>query len=245
MYNKAATNLRPPRPPFDWTTISHYNFLDEFELLKDTRNDVSERPWTQSDIRELMRQLRRIDRAREEVVCCTVQAQRLYTSIADEHDVFRAVLEKMEVAKDPLYAVMYDFCERRVNVNMCHIERLQQMAGLPGFAGSLARGHRKSSSFMPSSSTPSLSTPSLSTPSSSTPSSSMSDPIASLPARAILTPAPTSPTARGQPDVVLRTPAASLTNVHSTVDDSSDEDEEEVQGDIGGLVEYMSQASSK
>ncbi|GBE83750.1 hypothetical protein SCP_0508060 [Sparassis crispa] len=40
VYNAAAGVLNPPRPTLDWAKISHYSFLDEFDLLHDTRNDI-------------------------------------------------------------------------------------------------------------------------------------------------------------------------------------------------------------
>jgi hypothetical protein len=35
-YNAAAMALSPPCPTVDWSKVSHYGFLDEFSLLRDT-----------------------------------------------------------------------------------------------------------------------------------------------------------------------------------------------------------------
>lgn len=35
-YNEAASEIDPPRPPLEWSRVSHYNFLDEFNLLRET-----------------------------------------------------------------------------------------------------------------------------------------------------------------------------------------------------------------
>jgi hypothetical protein len=42
-YNAAATALNPPMPTIDWTTVSHYKFLEEFPLLRNTSQDLSDK----------------------------------------------------------------------------------------------------------------------------------------------------------------------------------------------------------
>ena len=43
-YNTAATHLEPPRPPISWEAVSHINFLEEFNLLHNTRQDIRDKP---------------------------------------------------------------------------------------------------------------------------------------------------------------------------------------------------------
>ena len=50
-YNAAAAELVPPHSPISWETVSHINFLEEFNLLHDTRQDIHEKPWSQPAIR--------------------------------------------------------------------------------------------------------------------------------------------------------------------------------------------------
>src|SRR5258705_13616107 len=40
-YNTAATQLDLPRPPINWEAVSHINFLEEFNLLHNMCQDVS------------------------------------------------------------------------------------------------------------------------------------------------------------------------------------------------------------
>ena len=54
-YNTAATQLVPPRPPISWEAVSHINFLEDFNLLHDTRQDIHQKKWSQPAIRELMK----------------------------------------------------------------------------------------------------------------------------------------------------------------------------------------------
>jgi len=67
VYNQAAASLNPPRPSLDWTTVSHYSFLDEFNLLQDTQQDIHNRRWAKPAVRATMKQDLRVKRAFEEI----------------------------------------------------------------------------------------------------------------------------------------------------------------------------------
>ncbi|TFY51052.1 hypothetical protein EVJ58_g10764 [Rhodofomes roseus] len=143
-YNTAAQALKPPRPQLDWTTVSNYNFIEEFALLQDTRDgeDVRRKPWAQPLAREVMKQAKRIERAREEVVRCNVEARRLYTHVLDEDALFTRVLQELQRKDDALYGAVEDFCTRRRHINNQHLSRLQQLSKVKGFNGNVTRGVR-------------------------------------------------------------------------------------------------------
>ncbi|KAH9951708.1 hypothetical protein B0H21DRAFT_842744 [Amylocystis lapponica] len=201
VYNTAATALDPPRPTLDWSKVSHYSFLDEFNLLHDTNNDVREKPWARPAIRETMKQARRIDRAREELIRCNVEARRLRTSIHDEDSLFTTTLAKLRDEKSPLFEAVNVFCQRRRNVNALHIARLQQLERLEDFSGDLSLGRRKGS---------------LAATATSSDSTASAQPSSGSPA-----------VARNELDD----------------EDILEEDEDDIEGDIGGLVEYLSNLS--
>ena len=69
-YNQAALAMNPTRPTIDWARVSHYTFIEEFSLLRDTRNDLHAKDWSRPEVRETMRLARRLDRAGEEVCEC-------------------------------------------------------------------------------------------------------------------------------------------------------------------------------
>ncbi|KAH9916348.1 hypothetical protein B0H21DRAFT_703065 [Amylocystis lapponica] len=190
-YNAAATALNPPRATLDWSKVSHYSFLDEFNLLRDTDNDVREKPWARPAVRETMKQARRVDRAQEELVRCNVEARRLCTAIYDEEIMFEEVLARLKAEKSPMYGAVEEFCYRRRNINALHVARLQQLETLEDFSGDLSPGQRKGS------------------PRTVPPSSHVANP----------------PTSDGQ-------------------DQGEDEEpDDDFEGDIGGLVEYISNLS--
>ena len=114
-YNAAAAALTPPRPPVDWSRVSHYGFLEEFHLLQDTRNDIRTKQWSLPHIRNLMKLRQRVVRAGEELQRCTVELRRLHTSIRDEQALFRRVL--LDRSGTLIHGAIEDYVIRRSNVN--------------------------------------------------------------------------------------------------------------------------------
>ncbi|THU95263.1 hypothetical protein K435DRAFT_819798 [Dendrothele bispora CBS 962.96] len=106
-YNTAALALIPRRPTLDWSKVSHFSFLDQFNILQDTRHGLFEKPWSKTVVRELMKKHRRVTRAREEIIRCNVELQRLHTSILDENRHFIAVLAQLKSSE--MYGPVHDY----------------------------------------------------------------------------------------------------------------------------------------
>ena len=53
------------RPALDFDKVTHYDFLEQFTLLQDTRNDIRNRLWAQPLIRKTMRTAHGRDCSRE------------------------------------------------------------------------------------------------------------------------------------------------------------------------------------
>ncbi|KAJ3727628.1 hypothetical protein C8R42DRAFT_694106 [Lentinula raphanica] len=140
-YNNAAASLG--RPTLDWSQVTHYSFLDQFNILQDTRHSVLDKPWADPVIRHLMKQHRRVLRAREEIVRCNVEIRRLHTSIVDEDKHFSQVLERLR--ETPIYHPVHEFIHCRCAVNRLLLSRLHQTQALSGFTGHLTPGQRKGS----------------------------------------------------------------------------------------------------
>ena len=136
-YNVAALSLTPPRPTVDWKKVSHYSFLDEFALLHDTRDDVRQRPWATPVSQQIIRRSCRIECVREQLIRSRVEAQRLFTWIADEGETFTRVVEKLTVSNSLALQPVLDYIERRTAINSRHIIRLQQLEELANFGVSL------------------------------------------------------------------------------------------------------------
>ena len=139
-YNTAAAALDPPGKVLDWDNVSHYSFLEEFPLLKDTRNDIAAKKWAQPLVREMIRTARRIDRAKEELERVHREAHRVHTSIQDEEAHFSSVLARLEAREDPAYLAVLEYCSRRRATNSHVLAHLQRLFELQGYAGKTSPG---------------------------------------------------------------------------------------------------------
>ncbi|KAH9846255.1 hypothetical protein C2E23DRAFT_872456 [Lenzites betulinus] len=129
-YNAAAAALDPPRPKLEWDSISHYQLLEEFDLLSETRADIWEKQWAQPAVRETLRLARRLARAREEITQVHVEAHRVHTHIRDENAKFMVVLQELSDGNS------------RIRANAHLLAQLKKLYKLPGFSGDLTPGKR-------------------------------------------------------------------------------------------------------
>ncbi|KAF9487279.1 hypothetical protein BDN71DRAFT_1485354 [Pleurotus eryngii] len=158
-YNKAAAALNPPRPELDWSEVSHYSFLEEFTLLRETHQDILSKPWAKPAIREAIKQSHRLKRAREEVDQCNLETRRLLTAILDEHSLFIEVLQKLETSNPPLHGAVSEYCTCRRHINNTILHRISQIHTLAGFTGDPSFGTRKGAVSLPADATASLDSP--------------------------------------------------------------------------------------
>ena len=139
-YNTAAARMNPPRDPLDWAKVSNYGFIEEFVMLRNTRNDIAEKPWVKPVFREMLKMRHRIARANEEMTRCNVEIRRVYTAVCDEHIMFSQVLRGLESTNDLLYGPLLDFVTRRKAVNRALLKRVEDVHSLHGFTGDRTRG---------------------------------------------------------------------------------------------------------
>ena len=144
-YNRATRALDPPQPPLDWTQVSHYSFLNEFNLLRNTCHDISNAPWANPVVREAIKKHLRVRRAREEIDRWNIKVRRLFTSIYNEDQKLNNVL-KVLVDKDNLIlGATREYCTRCHRVNAFLLERIKCIFSLDGFIGTSTPGSRKGS----------------------------------------------------------------------------------------------------
>jgi hypothetical protein len=139
-YNTAAAQLHPPRPPINWESISHINFLEEFNLLHDTRQDIRKKQWSQPAVRELMKLSQRVKCAHEEIERCHIAIRRLYTAIYDENNFFRLTLSRLQTGDSLVYGAVHDFTTRRQRVNNLLLSRLNALTSSFNYSGDTSRG---------------------------------------------------------------------------------------------------------
>ncbi|CAK5261820.1 unnamed protein product [Mycena citricolor] len=96
--NAAGARLTPARKPIAWADIVHTASLAEFDLLRETRADIRNLPWTQPLRREAASLYFGIKRAEEEIIRLNVEIKRVITAMLDEHvDLYRAITSHLVV----------------------------------------------------------------------------------------------------------------------------------------------------
>jgi len=144
-YNRAACALDPPRPALDWSQVSHYSFLDEFNLLRNTRHDISSAPWADPVVHEAIKKFLRVRRAREEIDQCNIEVRRLLTSIYDEDSRFDNIIGGLIDKNDVVLGATREYCVHCRRVNSLLLERISSIFSIDGFTGNRALGSRKGS----------------------------------------------------------------------------------------------------
>ncbi|KAJ7790236.1 hypothetical protein B0H14DRAFT_3094724 [Mycena olivaceomarginata] len=121
-YNKVALSMEPPMPTLDWDQVVNYGFLGDFDLLRDTTDSISSRPWTRRSYRLAMDSYFKILRAREEIQRLNIEIKQLKET-------------------DPLLAVQVTrYRQQRGRSDLYHMHRFWALAKVPGFTGSVVPG---------------------------------------------------------------------------------------------------------
>ncbi|KIN95222.1 hypothetical protein M404DRAFT_34342 [Pisolithus tinctorius Marx 270] len=118
-YNTAAHAMDPPHRILKWDEVVEYAFITEFDLLRDARQDVSQRPWTTLAGRSAMDHYFKLLHAREEIERLEVEARRLLMYLRDEER-------------------FLDESEQQARFTSQHLKCLHDITKLPGYKGSLS-----------------------------------------------------------------------------------------------------------
>jgi hypothetical protein len=139
-YNTAARLLPTPRRQLDWKEVVEYAFLADFDLLRDARQNVSDRPWATPAGRLAMDLYFKIERAHEEIPRLNVEIRRVVTYIRDEDRCLRYWETKVSEtdARLALHIKLYRMERGRFNPH--HKRRIRDIAKLKGFSGNILPG---------------------------------------------------------------------------------------------------------
>ncbi|KAF7979794.1 hypothetical protein HWV62_40842 [Athelia sp. TMB] len=139
-YNAAALVLDPPRPMLNAQEVIKYAFLSDFDLLRDTRQDIRKRPWATPTGRKAIDQYFKLLRAPEEITRCNNEIRRIVTHLRDEEAYLKYHEERIRLS-DPILAhqiAIHRLVRGRFNNH--HRRRLAAIGRLEGFSGSLEPG---------------------------------------------------------------------------------------------------------
>lgn len=142
-YNEAAASMVPPRPALTWETVVKAVDIADFDILKDTRQDIRILEWAQPANREGMVMYFQIKRAKEEINRLNVEIRRLLTFLYDDHvDHFRAIHANKTLNPSLSHEIFLRW-QYRSKIHEEIVKRILQTSKLVGFSGSLFYGQRK------------------------------------------------------------------------------------------------------
>ena len=135
--------MDPPRPALSWESVVKAVDIADFDILKDTRQDIRKLEWAQPANREGMVMYFQIKRAKEETTRLNVEIRRLLTFLYDDHvDHFRAI-HANETVNPSLSHEIFLRWQYRTKIHEEIVKRIWQTSKLVGFSGSLFYGQRK------------------------------------------------------------------------------------------------------
>ncbi|KAH7904942.1 hypothetical protein BJ138DRAFT_1118930 [Hygrophoropsis aurantiaca] len=158
-YNKAAQAVSPPRRTLEWDEVVEYAFLADFDLLRDARQDISQRPWATPNARFAMDTYFKICRAKEEIERLDIEVRRVATYIWDEDRYLRACEDQARLPHPALAHQIAIHRTVRERFNAHHLHRLNEISILPGFTGSIIPGNSDRCGPGESASTPQIRIP--------------------------------------------------------------------------------------
>jgi hypothetical protein len=139
-YNTAARALSPPRPALSWEEVIEYAFLADFDLLRDARQDISQRPWSTPTGRLTMDTYFKMCRAREEIQRLNIEIKRLATYLHDESQYLLQCEKQLRTVHPALAHQVALHRKVRARFSEHHYHRLHEISMLHGFTGSIMPG---------------------------------------------------------------------------------------------------------
>ncbi|KAJ6472630.1 hypothetical protein C8R45DRAFT_835959, partial [Mycena sanguinolenta] len=139
-YNDAAAALSPPRQRLSFAEVIQTTGLAEFDILRDTQQDIRLLPWTQPARRQAMVLHFGVKRAKEEIQPLNVEITRLVTFLVDEHiDYCRAIAANL-IINPALATELQKRWNHASRVSAAICRRIAQTSRLIGFSGTVFPG---------------------------------------------------------------------------------------------------------
>ncbi|KAM6490953.1 hypothetical protein JOM56_001313 [Amanita muscaria] len=139
-YNALAAACNPPAPTLSWEQVVRYGFLSDFDLLRDSRQDIHKKPWANPMNRVLREQFFKLERAREEIERLNIEIRRLITYIIDETAFLQAKEATVNKTNPLLAHQISHYSMERGRTHGLHMEQLEKLSKQVGFTGDLTPG---------------------------------------------------------------------------------------------------------
>ncbi|KIK21164.1 hypothetical protein PISMIDRAFT_12430 [Pisolithus microcarpus 441] len=129
-----------PRHQLHWDEVVEYTFLSEFDLLRDSQQDVSQQPWTMPAARLMMDWYFKKCHALEEVQHLNVEICCFITYVQDEDRYLRRCEEQLRATHGPLAHQISIRRNVHGRFDTLHLKHLYNISQLHGFNGMLTPG---------------------------------------------------------------------------------------------------------
>ncbi|KAE9403701.1 hypothetical protein BT96DRAFT_990133 [Gymnopus androsaceus JB14] len=103
-YNNTAASMSPPRRRITWEEVVEFSYLSEFNILRDTREDVRGWKWATQKNRVLMQEFFKLIRAENELPRLHSEIRCLFTFMKDEEQRLKAMAKDVE-GRNPTLAL--------------------------------------------------------------------------------------------------------------------------------------------
>ncbi|KAF9046183.1 hypothetical protein BJ165DRAFT_1345868, partial [Panaeolus papilionaceus] len=209
-YNAAAAALNPPRQELTWEEVVDYAFLADFDLLRDCRQDIRQRPWATPAARHALDRYFKLLRAAEEIDRLNIEIHRLWTFIRHEDAFLLSKEQEISATNPTLASAIRSYRSETCRFIEHHTTILNQIRQLKGYTGKPASCFGVPISPPPSSTT-------------------------SAPAAPTTTPcAPHAPALSCSPTSAppSSTPAKSTNSPHTIMDIDDEDDKDETEDDF-------------
>ncbi|KAF8225562.1 hypothetical protein L208DRAFT_1227063, partial [Tricholoma matsutake] len=132
-YNTAVSQLNPPRKHLTWAKLMDTTTLAEFNLLRDSHQDIWKQSWTQPLQCEAMNLYFGIKHAKEEILQLNIEICHLITFMIDDHYDFHHAVAR-HIFTNPTLAhellLQWEF-QHQIHLQITH--HLYQTSQLKGF----------------------------------------------------------------------------------------------------------------
>ncbi|KIK14545.1 hypothetical protein PISMIDRAFT_31905, partial [Pisolithus microcarpus 441] len=139
-YNKCTLAMQLPHQMLHWEQVVEYAFLADFDLLRDTHKDISQRPWANPSACFALDTYFKMCQAEEEIECLNVEIRRVITYMRDEEHFLRTCKEKISNIHPALGHQVSQCHKLHSQFNGSHLKHLHDIAMLLGFSGTLIPG---------------------------------------------------------------------------------------------------------
>ena len=138
----------PRRSALTWESVVNAMDIADFNILKDTQQDIQMLEWARPANREGMVMYFQIKQAKEEITQLNVEIRHLLMFLYDDDHVdhFRAIHANKTINPSLSHEILlrWEYCSK---IHEEIIKRILQTSKLVGFSGSLFYGQRKGRDF--------------------------------------------------------------------------------------------------